>query len=127
MRRLVLPLCHVRVGGSPAASLRPNRFPLTSDGSLAGTREIGISATGRVLSTAYSVPDGRSAIGGAVSATTHINSHFAVQGALGIAYSKQENTYYKPPLVAFTPTLSVIASGIHRERVPALRARRRGL
>jgi outer membrane protein OmpA-like peptidoglycan-associated protein len=111
MRRLVLPL-FMFVLAAPAATVAAQSIPTSaSDGSLAGTREIGISAEGRVLSTAYSVPDGRSAIGGAVSATTHINSHFAVQGALGIAYSKQENTYYKPPLVAFTPTLSVLLQG----------------
>ena len=111
MRRLVLPLC-MFVLAAPAAPLAAQSIPTaSSDGSLAGTREIGISAIGRVLSTAYSVPDGRSALGGAVSAATHINSHFAVQGALGIAYSRQEGTYYKPPLVAFTPTLSVLLQG----------------
>lgn len=111
MRRLVLPLLIVALA-APAATIAAQSIPTSAtDGSLGGTREIGISATGRVLSTAYSVPDGRSAIGGAVSAATHINSHFAVQGALGIAYSRQENTYYKPPLVAFTPTLSVLLQG----------------
>ena len=111
MRRLVLPLL-MFVLSAPAATVAAQSIPASAtDGSLAGTREFGISAEGRVLSTAYSVPDGRSAIGGAVSAATHLNSHFAVQGALGIAYSQQENTYYKPPLVAFTPTLSVLLQG----------------
>lgn len=111
MRRLVLPLFMFALA-APAATIAAQSITTSAtDGSLAGTREIGISAQGRVLSTAYSVPDGRSAVGGAVSAATHINSHFAVQGALGIAYSQQENTYYKPPLVAFTPTLSVLLQG----------------
>lgn len=106
MRRMVLPLLML---AAPAATIAAQSIPTSaSDGSLAGTREIGIFAQGRVLSTAYSVPDGRSAIGGAISGATHLNSHFALQGALGIAYSQQENTYYKPPLVAFTPTLSVL-------------------
>lgn len=111
MRRLVLPLFMFALAAPAAAIAAQSITTSATDGSLAGTREIGISATGRVLSTAYSVPDGRSAVGGAVSAATHINSHFAVQGALGIAYSQQENTYYKPPLVAFTPTLSVLLQG----------------
>jgi OOP family OmpA-OmpF porin len=111
MRRLVLPLSIFALV-APAATIAAQSIPTSAtDGSLAGTREIGISAEGRVLSTAYSVPDGRSAIGGAVSAATHINSHFAVQGALGIAYSRQEGTYYKPPLVAFTPTISLLLQG----------------
>jgi outer membrane protein OmpA-like peptidoglycan-associated protein len=79
-----------------------------SDGSLSGTREIGLQVIGRVLSTEYSVSDGRSAIGGLGSFASHINRFLAVQGALGVAYSTQEGTYYKPPLFTFTPTLSLL-------------------
>lgn len=104
MRRLVLSLIlSVAVVDSRAALAQ-------NDGSLAGSKEIGVFATGRVLSEAYSVTDGRSAIGGAFAAATHFNSHIAVQGALGVAYSRQEGTYYKPPLFAFTPTVSLLLS-----------------
>ena len=82
-----------------------------SDGSLAGTREVGLLATARLLSREYSVEDGRSGFGGNFVMASHFRSHFAVQGGLGIAYSRQEGTYYKPPLFTFTPTLSLILQG----------------
>lgn len=110
MRRQILPLLIFSMVAAadtlPAQLLGP-----ATDGSLAGTREVGFFVTGRVLSTDYSVSDGRSAAGGAVSLASHLNSHIAVQGALGVAYSRQEGTYYKPPLVTFTPTLSLILQG----------------
>jgi len=107
MRRLVFSLLILSLA-PPAATLAAQSVAASSDGSLAGTREIGLLVTGRVLSTEYSVSDGRSAIGGAVSVGTHITRFIAVQGALGVAYSNQEGTFYKPPLFTFTPTLSLI-------------------
>lgn len=79
-----------------------------SDATLTGTREVGLFAMGRMLSRAYSVEDSRMAFGGAVTLGTHLKKHLAVQGGLGVAYGKQELTYYRPPLFAFTPTLSLI-------------------
>jgi outer membrane protein OmpA-like peptidoglycan-associated protein len=104
MRRLVLSLLFSVLVIDSRAVFAQN------DGSLAGSKEIGLFATGRVLSEAYSVSDGRSAIGGGIAAATHFNSHVAVQGALGVAYSRQNGTYYKPPLFAFTPTVSLLLS-----------------
>lgn len=78
------------------------------DQSLAGSREVGFFGSGRVLSTEYSVEDGRSAFGGAMTFGTHLTKFVAVQGGLGINYSRQEFTYYRPPLWAFTPTISLI-------------------
>ena len=111
MRRLVLPLLLSALGAPSGVIAAQSIAPVSSDGSLAGTKEVEFSLTGRVLSTAYSVADGRSAIGGGVSGSSHITNHFAIQGALSIAYSQQEGTYYKPPLFVFTPTLSVLLQG----------------
>ena len=58
MRRLVLPL-FISVLAVPAVATAQSIGSTATDGSLAGTREIGLSVTGRVLSTAYSVSDGR--------------------------------------------------------------------
>ncbi len=80
----------------------------SSDGTLAGTRELGVFATGRVLSTEYSVPDGRAAFGAAMTFATHLRSAFAVEGGLATSYGRQLNSYYKPPLFTFTPTISLI-------------------
>jgi len=93
---------------APLTTLPAQSSPVISDGSLSGTREIGLQVIGRVLSTEYSVSDGRSAIGGLGSFASHINRFLAVQGALGVAYSTQEGTFYKPPLFTFTPTLSLM-------------------
>src|SRR5713226_4690497 len=111
MRRLVLPLLLSALVAPLGAIAAQSINPVSSDGSLAGTKEVELSVTGRVLSTAYSVADGRTAIGGGVSGSSHITNHFAVQGALGVAYSNQEGTYYKPPLFVFTPTLSLLLQG----------------
>ena len=92
---------------APLATLDAQSAPV-SDGSLSGTREVGLQVVGRVLSTEYSVSDGRAAIGGIGSFGSHINRFLAVQGALGIAYSNQQGTFYKPPLFTFTPTLSLM-------------------
>ena len=110
MRRLLLPLLIFSMA-APAGMLAAQSLAASTDGSLAGTREVGFFVTGRVLSTDYSVSDGRSAAGGAVSLASHLNRHIAVQGALGVAYSNQDKTYYKPPLFTFTPTLSLILQG----------------
>jgi outer membrane protein OmpA-like peptidoglycan-associated protein len=110
MRRLVLPLL-ITALAAPAGILPAQSPIISSDGSLSGTREIGFFVAGRVLSTDYSVSDGRSAVGGAISASTHLSRYFAVQGGLGIAYSSQAKTYYKPPLFTFTPTLSLVLQG----------------
>jgi outer membrane protein OmpA-like peptidoglycan-associated protein len=76
--------------------------------SLAGTRELGLFGSGRILSTEYSTEDGRSAFGGTVTFGTHLRSTIVVQGGLGVNYSRQEYSYYKPPLWTFTPTISLI-------------------
>ncbi len=76
--------------------------------SLAGTRELGIFASARILSTEYSSPSGKTAFGGAITFGTHLSSVFAVQGGLAGNYSRQEYSYYKPPLVTFTPTISLL-------------------
>jgi len=110
MRRPVISLLFLALG-VPAGSLAAQGVPVSADQSLSGTREIGLFVAGRVLSTFYSVDDARSALGGAVSLASHINSHVAIQGGLGVAYGRQDNTYYKPPLVTFTPTLSLILQG----------------
>jgi hypothetical protein len=77
-------------------TLAAQSAPAVSDGSLSGTREVSLLVIGRVLSTEYSVSDDRSAIGGSGSFASHINRFLAVQGGLGIAYSTQEGTFYKP-------------------------------
>jgi len=107
MRRLIFPLL-VFASATSADALAGQSTAASSDGSLAGTREIGVFVTGRVLSTAYSVSDARSAAGGAVAAATHFNRFLAIQGALGVAYGPQNKTFYKPPLFTFTPTLSLL-------------------
>ena len=76
--------------------------------SLAGTRELGIFASGRMLSTEYSSDQGKFGYGGAVTFGTHLSSIFAVQGGLAGNYSRQGFSYYRPPLVTFTPTISLI-------------------
>jgi outer membrane protein OmpA-like peptidoglycan-associated protein len=107
---LVQPLLLIVASVVPVG-LSAQRIGNSNDGSLAGSKEIALFVTGRVLSEAYSVPDGKSAIGGGIAAATHLMSHFAVQAGLGVAYSRQLGSYYKPPLFAFTPTLSVIVQG----------------
>jgi outer membrane protein OmpA-like peptidoglycan-associated protein len=102
-RRFPILLCTLVISAifSPAGAQ-------SGDGSLAGTREVGLLATARFLSKEYSVEDRRSGFGGNFVMASHFRSHLAVQGGLGIAYSRQEGTYYKPPLFTFTPTLSLL-------------------
>jgi len=71
-------------------------------------REVGIFASGRILSTEYSVDNGKTAFGGAATFGTFLNSMFAVQGGLAVNYGRQEMTYYKPPLITYTPTISLL-------------------
>ncbi len=80
-----------------------------SSASSSGTaREVGIFATGRILSPAYSVADGKTAFGAAGTFGTFLNNMFAIQGGLMANYSRQEFTYYRPPLFIFTPTVSLL-------------------
>ena len=80
----------------------------SSSSSLAGSREVGLLLTGRLLSTEYSTEDGRAAVGGTLTFGTHLRPTIAVQGGLGVNYSRQEYSYYKPPLWTFTPAISLI-------------------
>ncbi|HEU4878708.1 MAG TPA: OmpA family protein [Gemmatimonadaceae bacterium] len=80
----------------------------SSDASLAGTRELGIFASGRILSTEYSTDEGKLAYGGALTFSTHLKSTIAFQAGVSGNYSRQEFSYYKPPLLTFTPTISLI-------------------
>jgi outer membrane protein OmpA-like peptidoglycan-associated protein len=80
----------------------------SSDASLAGTRELGIFVSGRLLSTEYSTDEGKLGYGGALTFATHLKSTLAFQGGIAGNYSRQEFSYYKPPLLIFTPTISLI-------------------
>jgi outer membrane protein OmpA-like peptidoglycan-associated protein len=84
------------------------QFAAASDASLAGTRELGVFASGRLLSTEYSADEGKLGFGGAVTFATHLTSMIAVQGGIAGNYSRQGYSYYRPPLMIFTPTISVI-------------------
>ncbi|HEX2721940.1 MAG TPA: OmpA family protein [Gemmatimonadaceae bacterium] len=107
MRRLLTPTLIVLISAicHPARAQSGIR---SADGTLAGTREFGIFAAGRVLSTEYSVPDAKTAFGAAAFFATHVRSAVAVQGGLAMSYGRQLNSYYKPPLFTFTPTISVL-------------------
>ncbi|HUQ48668.1 MAG TPA: OmpA family protein [Gemmatimonadaceae bacterium] len=104
MRRSVSTSLILMLSAGTAVTARAQSAPPAS-GQL---RELGIFATGRILSTEYSVDDGRMAFGGAATFGTFLNKMFAVQGGLAVNYSRQQFTYYKPPLFTFTPTVSVL-------------------
>ncbi|MGI9043510.1 MAG: OmpA family protein [Gemmatimonadaceae bacterium] len=107
MRRLVVTsLILLTTAALPRTGQSQSVFQV--DQSLKGTREVGIFATGRILSTEYSTEEGKSAFGGGLTFGTHLRSTLVVQGGLGVNYSRQEFSYYKPPLWTFTPTISVI-------------------
>lgn len=107
MRRLVTTsLILLTTAALPRAGQSQSVFQVEQ--SLAGAREIGLFATGRILSTEYSTDKGKTAFGGAVTFGTHLKKSLAVQGGLGVNYSRQEYSYYKPPLWTFTPTISLI-------------------
>jgi outer membrane protein OmpA-like peptidoglycan-associated protein len=72
------------------------------------TREVGLFVSGRILSSEYSVDDGKTAFGGAATFGTFLGSMVDVQGGVAINYSRQEYSYYKPPLFTFTPTVSLL-------------------
>lgn len=84
------------------------QFGSTSDASLAGTRELGVFASGRMLSTEYSADEGKIGYGGAVTFGTHLSSVIAVQGGIAGNYSRQGYSFYRPPLMTFTPTIALI-------------------
>jgi len=79
-----------------------------SDASLAGTRELGVFASGRLLSTEYSADEGKIGYGGAITFATHLKSTIAFQAGIAGNYSRQGYSFYRPPLMTFTPTLSLI-------------------
>ena len=107
MRRLVITsLILSAAAGLPRTVQSQSVFSVEQ--SLAGSREVGFFGTGRILSTEYSTEDGRAAYGGTVTFGTHLRSSLAIQGGLGVNYSRQEFSYYKPPLWTFTPTISLI-------------------
>lgn len=81
------------------------------DASLAGTRELGVFLSGRLLSEEYSADEGKTGFGGAVTFATHVRSNFAIQGGIAGNYSRQGYSYYRPPLMTFTPTISLIIQG----------------
>ena len=82
-----------------------------ADASLAGTRELGVFLSGRLLSEEYSADEGKTGFGGAVTFATHVRSNFAIQGGIAGNYSRQGYSYYRPPLMTFTPTISLIIQG----------------
>ncbi len=84
------------------------QFRAASDASLAGTRELGVFASGRLLSTEYSADEGKIGYGGAVTFGTHLSSMIAVQGGIAGNYSRQGYSFYRPPLMTFTPTIALI-------------------
>jgi outer membrane protein OmpA-like peptidoglycan-associated protein len=76
--------------------------------SLAGTREVGVFLSGRLLSTEYSADEGKTGFGGALTFATHVKSMLAFQAGIAGNYSRQGYSYYRPPLVTVTPTVSLI-------------------
>jgi outer membrane protein OmpA-like peptidoglycan-associated protein len=76
--------------------------------SLAGTRELGVFLSGRLLSTEYSADEGKTGFGGALTFATHLKSMLAFQAGISGNYSRQGYSFYRPPLVTFTPTVSLI-------------------
>ena len=76
--------------------------------SLAGTRELGVFLSGRLLSTEYSADEGKTGFGGALTFATHLKSMLAFQAGIAGNYSRQGYSFYRPPLLTFTPTVSMI-------------------
>jgi len=106
MRRLLTPSLMLIV--SAAMPLSAYAQAGSSSASLAGTRELGVFLSGRLLSTEYSADEGKLGFGGAVTFATHLKSTIAVQGGIAGNYSRQGYSYYRPPLMTFTPTISLI-------------------
>ncbi len=107
MRRLVITSLILSAAAALPRTVQ-SQSNIAAEPSLAGSREVGFFGTGRVLSTEYSTEEGRSAFGGTVTFGTHLRSSLAIQGGLGVNYSRQEFSYYRPPLWTFTPTISLI-------------------
>ena len=91
----------------PASSQLVSR----SEASLAGTRELGVFLSGRFLSEEYSAEEGKIGYGGALTFATHVRKNLAIQGGIAGNYSRQGYSYYRPPLMTFTPTISLILQG----------------
>ena len=105
MRRSVITslICLLSAGLANAMSAQS-----TVPSSTGSVREIGIFGAGRVLSTGYSVPTARTAFGGVATFGSFLNDLFAVQGGIAVNYGRQEFTYYRPPLITYTPTVSLL-------------------
>ena len=107
MRRLLstslIALVSVALPGSGSA-----QSILSPSPSLAGTRELGVFLSGRLLSTEYSADEGKTGFGGALTFATHLKSSLAFQAGISGNYSRQGYSFYRPPLLTFTPTVSMI-------------------
>jgi outer membrane protein OmpA-like peptidoglycan-associated protein len=106
MRRSLIPSLMLVI--SAALPFSASAQLMNSQTSLAGTRELGVFASGRLLSTEYSADEGKIGFGGAVTFGSHLTSVLAVQGGIAGNYSRQGYSFYRPPLVIFTPTISLI-------------------
>src|SRR5215213_10300397 len=107
MRRLLttslIALVSVALPGSGSA-----QSIFATSPSLAGTRELGVFLSGRLLSTEYSADEGKTGFGGALTFATHLKSSLAFQAGISGNYSRQGYSFYRPPLLTFTPTVSMI-------------------
>jgi len=106
MRRLILSSLAGSAICSSVLTAQPGQT--IPEGTRTRTREVGLFPMGRMLSKAYSVDNSRLGFGGMVTLGTQLRTFLAVQGGLGVAYGRQEYSYYRPPLFAFTPTVSLI-------------------
>ena len=78
MRRLLIASLVISVATAFPSSVESQSI-VSSSTSLAGTREVGLLLTGRLLSTEYSTEDGRAAFGGTVTFGTHLRPTIAIQ------------------------------------------------
>lgn len=76
--------------------------------SLAGTREVGAFLSGRVLSREYSADAGKTAFGAAISFAHHLTSTLALEAAVSGNYGRQSDSFYRSPVLTFTPTIGVL-------------------
>jgi hypothetical protein len=74
--------------------------------SLAGTREIGVFLSGRLLSSEYSADEGKTGFGGALTFATHLKSMLAFQAGIAGNYSRQGYSFLSPA-----------ASHVHADRL----------
>lgn len=91
-----------------SAALPRAAFAQYAGSSLAGTRELGIFGSVRLLSPEFSADQGREGYGGAVTFATHLTGILALQAGLSGNYSRQGYSYYRPPLTTFTPAISLV-------------------